>query len=253
MKADIPFLELDTESPTILKAAEELNHGRIFPKKMLMALAKPAVVANFLHRHPHRKLDQYQTISCSPNVYEVEIDGQKIGVCQTPLGAPAAVQLEEFLIAGGAKKILASGSCGIIGKIKLNTFFVPVKALRDEGTSFHYLPASRYVKLNAQMVAELEQSLTNLGAKYQEITTWTTDAFFRETQNKVTEFIDEGVNAVEMECAGLTACAQFRKVQFAQLLFTADSLTGLKHDRRDWGSEIHPQAIELAAHCLAKM
>lgn len=253
MQADIPFLKLDSESPTILNAAEELNHGRIFPEKMLMPLAKPAIVANFLHRHPHRKLDQYSTISCSPNVYEVEIDGQKIGLCQTPLGAPAAVQLEEFLIAGGAQKILASGSCGIIGRLKMNTFFVPVKALRDEGTSFHYLPASRYVKLNPQMVAQLEQSLNNLGAKYQEITTWTTDAFFRETESKVNEFINEGVNAVEMECAGLAACAEFRKVGFAQLLFTADSLKGSKHDRRDWGSALHPQAIELAAHCLAKM
>lgn len=253
MKTEIPFLKLDTKSPAVLNAAEEFSHGPIFPTRMLMALTTESVVTKFLEHYPHHKLDQYLTISCSPNIYEVEIEGRKIGLCQTPLGAPAAVQLEEFLIAGGARRILASGSCGIISSLKTNAFFVPVKALRDEGTSFHYLPISRYIKIDKQMIAELEEGLVDLGVKYQEITTWTTDAFFRETESKINEFVNEGVSTVEMECAGLAACAKFRKVHFAQILFTADSLTGLKHDRRDWGSELHPQAIELAAHCLAKM
>lgn len=252
MKKEIALLNSDLTSPAVINAKEEL-HNIHFPEKMLMPFATPEVVENFLRKYPHKKIDQYLTISSSPFVYEVNITGKKIGLCRAPLGAPATVQLEEFLIAGGAKKILASGTCGIIGNLPKDSFIVPTKALRDEGTSFHYMPASRYVNLDSKTITSLKTELEKLNVKYQEVITWTTDAFFRETEHKIKEYTQEGISTVEMECAGLAACAKFRKIQFAQLLFTADSLTGLKHNRRDWGADTHPKAIDLAAKLLTNI
>ena len=69
-------------------------------------------------------------------------------LCAAPLGAPAAAQLMDFLISCGCRKIISTGSCGVLTNLAENEFLIPVKALRDEGTSYHYLPASRSIELD---------------------------------------------------------------------------------------------------------
>ena len=66
-------------------------------------------------------------------------------LCAAPLGAPAAAQLMDFLISCGCKKIISTGSCGVLTDLAENEFLIPVKALRDEGTSYHYLPGVYYM------------------------------------------------------------------------------------------------------------
>lgn len=61
------------------------------------------------------------------------------------------------------------------------------------------------------------------------VKTWTTDGYFRETQQLVQQRTQAGYTVVEMECAALAACAQFRQVAFGQLLFTADTMTDLNN------------------------
>lgn len=90
--------------------------------------------------------------------------------------------------------------------------------------------------------------------KVKEVTTWTTDGFYRETPAKVKQFKELGASCVEMECAALAACANFRQVDFAQILFTADSLSDLeKHEDRGWGRDAHELALQLATQILAKI
>ena len=188
----------------------------------------------FLDQHLHRTLGKFETCSFNPKIYEVQIDNEFFTLCQAPLGAPAAVQLLEWLIAYGVEKVITFGTAGALNDLPENEMFLVKRALRDEGTSFHYMEPGQFIDLDRDFLNQVEDVLSELNLKYDEITTWTTDGFFRETPKKVAQFRQLGASTVEMECSALAACAKFRKVDFAQILFTADTLADMEnYDERD--------------------
>lgn len=222
-----------------------------FHSRLLYSFVPKEEINSFLGKHFHRTIGMFDSISFTPKVYEVEMDGELFTLCQAPLGAPAATQLLDWLISYGVKEILAVGTAGALVDLPENAMFLPTRAIRDEGTSFHYMEPGQFIDLNTQFIKKVEAQLDKLDLEYDEITTWTTDGFFRETPKKVAQFRQLGVSVVEMECAGIAACAQFRKVDFAQLLFTADSLADMdNYDERDWGSESHTVGLEIGSKVL---
>lgn len=222
-----------------------------FHSRLLYAFVPKEEINSFLGKHLHHTIGMFDSISFTPKVYEVEMDGELFTLCQAPLGAPAATQLLDWLISYGVKEILAVGTAGALVDLPENAMFLPTRAIRDEGTSFHYMEPGQFIDLNTQFIKKVEAQLDKLDLEYDEITTWTTDGFFRETPKKVAYFRQLGASVVEMECAGMAACAQFRKVDFAQLLFTADSLADMdNYDERDWGSESHTVGLEIGSKVL---
>ena len=118
-----------------------------------------------------------------------------------------------------------------------------------KGTSYHYLPASRSVELDKNIRDAIERTFLAQKIPFRECITWTTDGFFRETQDMVKYRRAEGCTTVEMECAALAACARKRGASFGQILYTADSLANvLEHDERDWGKDSLRKALAL---CIA--
>lgn len=114
--------------------------------------------------------------------------------------------------------------------------FVPTAALRQEGTSYHYLPPSREIELDAVPVKAICKVLERAGLNYDTCKTWTTEGFYWETRKMVRYRRSEGYSVVEMECASMAACAKMRGILFGQVLFTADSLSDVDaHDIRNWG------------------
>src|SRR5206468_1843151 len=109
-------------------------------------------------------------------------------------------------------------------------------AVRDEGTSYHYLPPAREVAAHPAGVAALAATLERRGVPYALGKTWTTDAPYRETPNKIAARRAEGCLAVEMESAALMAAAEFRGVVLGQALYGGDDLSGAEWDQRDWRS-----------------
>ena len=133
-------------------------------------------------------------------------------------------------------------------------FLVPVRALRDEGTSYHYLPPSRLVRMDPEIVDVIESVLERKKIPFSECTTWTTDGFFRETRDMVAYRKSEGCSVVEMECAALAACARKRGAQFGQLLFTADTLADpSRYDAREWGASSFEIALSFLFEIAAEM
>ena len=129
---------------------------------------------------------------------EVVEETQKICLVQAPVGAPAAVQILDWLISYGVREVVSAGSCGSLVDYAENVFLVPYKALRDEGTSYHYLPPSRYVDVSESSRRAILQTLQAHNLPYHEVKTWTTDGFFRETKTKVANRKQEGCAVVEM-------------------------------------------------------
>jgi uridine phosphorylase len=122
----------------------------------------------------------------------------------------------------------------LLPELVLGHVVVPIAAVRDEGTSYHYLPPSRTVEADPAVVAALEGVLVAGGAPFSVGRTWTTDAPYRETPARVAARRSEGCLTVEMEAAALLAVAQWRGVRFGQIVYAADALHGDEWDHRDW-------------------
>ena len=171
-------------------------------------------------------------------VYEIEYKGQRLAFINPGTGAPSAASLLEEVIAFGCKKFIACGGCGVLDKdIALGNLIVVSGAVRDEGVSYHYLPPSREVTANELGVASLVNALSSRSIPYQVGKTWTTDAPYRETRDKIAKRKEEGCLVVEMEAAGMMAVAQFRSVILGQVLYGGDDLSGYEWDHRDWTSQ----------------
>ncbi|MBN3483200.1 nucleoside phosphorylase [Lactobacillus acidophilus] len=249
-----PFiLDFDKNAHAVIEPDHDQESFH-FHSRLLYAFAPKEEIDLFLDKHLHRTIGMFDSVSFTPKIYEVEINGKFFTLCQAPLGAPAATQLLDWLISYGVKEVLAVGIAGALIDLPENAMLLPTRAIRDEGTSFHYMEPGQFVDLNYQFIKKVEEQLDKLDLKYDEITTWTTDGFFRETPKKVAQFRQLGASVVEMECAGMAACAHFRKINFAQLLFTADSLADTEnYDVRDWGSESHSTSLYIGSQVLIQM
>jgi uridine phosphorylase len=188
-------------------------------------------------------------------VYEVDFDGCKVALFNPGLGGPSAAKNLEKVIALGCSKFVACGGAGVLDRdIPLGRILVPQSAVRDEGTSYHYMPPSREAEANPVAVQAIENVLKAHAIPYVVSKTWTTDAFYRSTPEKIRLRKSEGCLTVEMECAAFFAVAQFRGVLFGQLLYGGDDLGSDKWDSREWTKQAstREKLFWLAAQsCLA--
>jgi uridine phosphorylase len=168
-------------------------------------------------------------------VYQIEVRGAPLAVMHPGIGAPFAAAMLEEAIAQGVSKVIACGGAGVLdGAVAAGHLLVPTAALRDEGTSYHYLPPSREVSASLEAVAAIEATLCSRGRSYRLCKSWTTDAFYRETAALVRRRRDEGCVSVEMEAAALFAVARFRCITLGQILYGGDDVSGEEWDSRDW-------------------
>lgn len=246
-----PILDFDPSSEALLNPTHE-NLGLQVPRQFVMAFVGKQVPL-YAWSHHARRLGTFSCVSQKIPIYQVKGQHRSIGICAAPVGAALAVQLLDWLIGYGAQQIIVTGSCGTLNALPENKFLIPTAALRDEGTSYHYLPPQRWVNLDSKLIVQLQQTLFKHGYDCTLCRTWTTDGFFRETQDLVNCRQQEGCSVVEMECAALAACAQFRKVQLAQLLYSADTLAAGQHQNRHWGRQVQGLALRLSIASLQEM
>jgi uridine phosphorylase len=187
-------------------------------------------------------------------LYEVEFEGKRLAVFHPGIGASLTAALLEEVIARGCRKFIACGGAGVLDRqIALGHLIIPTIAVRDEGTSYHYLPPGREVSASPQAVTAIEKVLQSHKIKYRLAKTWTTDGPYRETLEKIQRRREEGCLTVEMEAAAFFAVAQFRGVPFGHILYGGDDISGEKWDDRDWHSQtsIRERLFWLAAEaCL---
>jgi len=144
-------------------------------------------------------------------------------VIASPMGAPMAVMLLEQLIALGARRLLYLGFCGALHpSYRIGDLFLPVHAVREEGTSYHYLPADVVPCASPQMQAVLQAQAQQRQVPVQSGPIWTTDAPYRETPRKIQQWQEAGVHAVDMEMAAVFAVGQYRQCEVGALLVVSD-------------------------------
>lgn len=168
-------------------------------------------------------------------VYALRHNGRELAVCQAIIGGAATAALAEELLALGARKLLLYGACGVLNReLTAGRLVLPTAAYRDEGTSYHYLPAGDYIDIPT--AGRLGEIFDELGLPYGKGRVWTTDAIYRETRTNMEKRRAEGCVAVDMECASVMAAAQFRGIPAYQFFYAEDSLDGDAWDARTWGA-----------------
>ncbi len=136
----------------------------------------------------------------------------ELGIIGCAVGASFAVLVAEELFASGCGLLVSVTSSGQLAELRSPPCFVLIdKALRDEGTSYHYLPAAEFSHADAALLEAVEGAFDGLGEPVERGATWTTDAPFRETAETIDAMRAKGLLAVEMEAAALYAFAQARR------------------------------------------
>lgn len=254
-KNEFPVLERDdAEYGVILPTFDDvhMNSRAQMPEKAIMAFVKERHILSFIEKHKGTFVVKHKTVSKSYDMYVFKYKGEEIVLCQVGVGAPIAAQILDWLVGHGVKKVVVGGSCGVLTEVEEGTFMIPIKALRDEGTSFKYIAPSRYIDLDKNAARSIEKTFTRLGLKYQECFTWTTDSMYRETADMIAYRKAEGCETVDMECSALAAVAKFRNIKYGQILFSADSLANIeKYDARAFGRSSHEEVLELCLEVIS--
>jgi uridine phosphorylase len=140
-------------------------------------------------------------------------------------GAPGAAIVIEELTALGVRRFVNVGLAGALpNDVDFGDIVLCTAAIRDEGVSHHYVPATRYAYPSAGLTDELRQAMLRKGDPFTEGMTWTLDAVYRETVEEALAYREEGVVTVEMEAAALFTIAEVRGVEIASLFTISDHL-----------------------------
>ena len=224
----------DLYGEEIIKAKNNISLIENFPKTVIVVFSS-GFYNLVLDKYSTSKIGSLNAGGNELPIYQFEHKGVQLGFFHTMLGGAGAAALLEEIIALGAEKILYFGSCGALDKeIAEGHLLVPTAAYRDEGVSYHYAKAADYLEI--ETAEKLMRILDDMHVPYHKTKTWTTDAFYRETERNMEKRKVEGCGVVEMECACIMAVGQFRKKEVYQFLYAADCLSGKDWDKRILGN-----------------
>lgn len=177
------------------------------------------------------------------SMFAMEIEGVACGIIARTIGGPYAVLIAEQLQAAGAKLILGLTSAGrLASDLPLPCLVVATSAIRDEGTSYHYLPPSREVGCPTPITALLQQELQATGWPVRSGRVWTTDAPYRETPAQLEKWAGAGALAVEMQAASLFAFGIARQASVACVAMVSNAID-YRGEQFDTGSQNHRLGI----------
>ncbi len=230
-----PILEFDPTPEAFIEPSKVIR-ARDLPEHCVISFFRE-VIDKIIVEYDAKVMAENRWEDGPHHIYEISYQNQRLAFFHPGVGAPIAAGLLEEAIAFGCRKFVACGGCGVLEKdIAVGHIIVVSGAIRDEGVSYHYPPPDREVTANPSAVSALVKSLNSREVPYLVGKTWTTDAPYRETLNKIARRKEEGCLTVEMESAALMAVAQFRNVTFGQALYGGDDLSGIEWDNRAWQS-----------------
>lgn len=236
------FIEFDPSPHAIINPEEK--HQRIDDCPRTVVSCFPCNLIEYaLERYGGEEIAWCKGANGSTPLYLTQVHGVPLGLMMMRVGAPMAVMQLEDLFAWGAERVVVFGTCGVMNRnIGDCAIILPDCAIREEGTSYHYMPPSREITANVHTLGLMQRFFAEKKIPHTTGKVWSTDAFFRETPSKVAHYRNDGCLAAEMECSALAAVAQFRGKQVAQFLYTADNLDTAVWDMRSLSNEANLEA-----------
>ena len=221
------FQRTNISEPALFSPSNTTKKIGNFPEICVSTFSEN-IIQKFSSLDNTEKIAELYTANGMIPVYKIRYKDTDIAFYLSRVGAPACVAGFEEIIAMGAKKFVLFGSCGVLDDDKVkDNIIIPVSAVRDEGTSYHYIAPSPEIEADTHSIQILENVLTDCGYSYVKGKTWTSDAIYRETLSAIEERRQEGCVAVEMECASMLAVSKYRHIPFIQFLYGADNLSSV--------------------------
>jgi uridine phosphorylase len=228
---NIPILDFDPELKAIIdpkppKTTTQIPSGAVicFFRELLNEMETTGQL---------RRIAHFSSEIGPEPVYLLEKGNQKLVVFHPGVGAPLAGGRLEEAIAMGISHFIACGGCGVLDpQIAVGFPTILTAAVRDEGTSYHYLPASLEVTAHPRAISALETVFKARNFPYRLGKSWTTDAIYRETPQKRVLRLEQGCTVVEMEASAFFAIAQYRGVEFGQVVYGGDLVVPEGWDER---------------------
>ena len=251
---EYPILQFDPSKPAVIEPSEIVKPVSNTDRCVICFFGD--VIRNLPDEYHCTEQVHLKTMVHLHPVYELDCNGEKVSVFLPGVGAPLAVALTEEMIARGCRKFIACGTSGVLdSELARGKIFVPTSAVRDEGTSYHYAPPACEISPDAKAIAAIEETLNERDVPYRLGKTWTTDAFYRETPDRVRRRKAQGCLTVEMEASALFALAQFRDVSLGLILSAGDDVSGDKWDpRRQQSSSLtHQDVFKLAVEACLRL
>ena len=233
MRHTYPILEHDDTAVAHIEPSRLIKSVDIAPHCVVCFFAD--VIRKVVTTH-HARVASIHTSEIGEHpVYEIDVDGRRLAFFHPGVGAPLAAGMLEEVIADGCRKFVACGGAGVlVPGVAVGHGLGPGGAGGGERTADHYLPPAREVEAHPLAVQAIERALQRDNVPFLKGKTWTTDAIYRETPKKIALRREEGCLTVEMEAAAFFAVAQFRGVQFGQILYGGDDLSSETWDSRHW-------------------
>lgn len=254
LEEEYPILEFDPDKDAMIRPYNLIKKIDI-PAKCVITFFKEEL-EKIIEDNPSKIIEYLKFDSFKLPIYEVIYNDSKIALVQAMVGAPAAARQIEDLTAMGCNKFIVCGDCGVLDKdILAGNLILPIVAIRDEGTSYHYIKPSKEIEMNREVLNILESILIKNNIQYVKTKTWTTDAFYRETKTKIKKRKNEGCLVVEMEASSYMAVAQFNNVKLGQILYASDNLDSEIWDRRKENNKIVNREfiLNVAIECCLKL
>ncbi|MBQ9333652.1 MAG: nucleoside phosphorylase [Lachnospiraceae bacterium] len=232
-KSEYPILEYD-DAKTAKLNPQSFDPGRFDTDKMVITFF-PEVIKRLLEE------DKLTPDRIVPGENPVEIyafkDDPDVLITLGQVGCPACAGNLDLFHEMGVCKVMFCGGGGVLDRnIEVGQLLLVEGAIRDEGFSYHYLPPSRIVCTDEVTTGRIADYLDEEKVPYLRGLTWTTDAIFRETDDKIELRKAEGGKIVEMEQAGCIAVARFRGFEYGALIYGGDDLSGEEWSERGWRS-----------------
>lgn len=224
--------EFDQTKKAIINPEDLIDPIADFPETVVSCFARETF-QRMLSEFDHQEIARTSMANVDIPIYKIVIDGVALALYNSPVGAAACVAIAEDLWAFGARNFLLFGTCGVLAEeIAATSVIVPSAALRDEGTSFHYVSSSDEIALSKESQQVLLDFLEEKGISYCQGKVWTTDGIYRETVERLARRKAAGAICVDMECSAMTAWAAFREMTFCQFFYAADHLSEESWDPR---------------------
>lgn len=251
-----PILEFDPSPKAIIEPSEQIPEFGDISRHCVITFFRE-VLENLYKDGKAKIISTHRWADTDRHLYELELQGQRFTAIHPGVGASLTSGILEEVIAKGCRNFIACGGCGVLdSEIVVGGLIVPTAAVRDEGTSYHYLAPEIEAQPSPAAVSAIEKVLSAHDIPYRLGKTWTTDAPYRETPKKVQKRRTEGCLAVEMEAAAFFAVAQFRNVTMGQILYGGDDVSGeAEWNQRDWHNQfdVRERLFWLAAEACLKL
>jgi uridine phosphorylase len=183
-------------------------------------------------------------------LYRWNAGATEIGIVGGTVGAPFAVLVAEELLASGCEALVSISSAGMIADAMPPFFVLIDRALRDEGTSYHYAAADRYATTDPALTDAVARALSGTVAPLIRGASWTTDAPFRESASLIAARRAEGILSVEMEAAALLAMGRALGKPVTCLAHVTNTMATRPDDFAKGGHDGQEEALELCARAV---